>query len=63
MGLTFAYNGLATKVQFSTARAGKNVVWKRSKRLITGSIVTSSSQCVVAVVAGAEATQLDTQQE
>ncbi|KAN0081056.1 hypothetical protein V8E54_004260 [Elaphomyces granulatus] len=56
--LTFTYNGLATKVQFSTARAGKNVVWKRPKRLITGSIVAlspaydhSRSQCVVAVVA------------
>lgn len=58
IGLTFTYNGLATKIQFSTARARKDVVWKRSKRLIGGSIVALSpaydhfrSQCIVAVVA------------
>ncbi|KAL2002464.1 hypothetical protein VTN02DRAFT_6731 [Thermoascus thermophilus] len=57
-GVTFAQRGLAVRVQFSTARAGKNIVWEYSKRLISGSIVALSpandlfqSKCVVAVVA------------
>lgn len=57
-GITFAQKGVAIKVRFSTARAGKNIVWEYSKRLISGNIVALSpssdcfqSKCAVAVVA------------
>ncbi|EEH42576.2 uncharacterized protein PADG_07396 [Paracoccidioides brasiliensis Pb18] len=40
VGLTCADAGVAVKIQFSTARAGKNIVWEYSSRLITGNIVT-----------------------
>ncbi|ODH26661.1 hypothetical protein ACO22_04493 [Paracoccidioides brasiliensis] len=58
VGLTCADAGVAVKIQFSTARAGKNIVWEYSSRLITGNIVTLTpandmfkSKCIVAVVA------------
>ncbi|KAL3468590.1 P-loop containing nucleoside triphosphate hydrolase protein [Aspergillus heterothallicus] len=57
-GLTFARRGLGFRVQFSTIRAGKNIAWEYSKRLVSGSIVALSpakdafqTQCVVAIVA------------
>lgn len=57
-GITFAQKGVAVKVRFSTARAGKNIVWEYTKRLMSGTIVALSpandcfqSKCVVAVVA------------
>ncbi|OJD19342.1 hypothetical protein AJ78_00704 [Emergomyces pasteurianus Ep9510] len=58
VGVTCADAGLAVKVQFSTARAGKNIVWEYSPRLTTGTIVALTpasdmfkSKCIVAVVA------------
>jgi helicase required for RNAi-mediated heterochromatin assembly 1 len=58
MGLTFAPKGVAARLQFSTARAGKNIVWEYSRRLIGGSIVALSpvgdhfkTKCIVAVIA------------
>ncbi|KAF7587112.1 hypothetical protein BBP40_007703 [Aspergillus hancockii] len=56
--ITFAQQGLAFRIRFSTARSEKNIVWEYSKRLITGTIVALSpvknsfkTKCVVAVVA------------
>ncbi|EEH33080.2 helicase required for RNAi-mediated heterochromatin assembly 1 [Paracoccidioides lutzii Pb01] len=58
VGLTCADAGVAVKLQFSTARAGKNIVWEYSPRLTTGNIVALTpandmfkSKCIVAVVA------------
>lgn len=58
IGATFAQKGVAFRVQFSTRRAGKNIVWDYSKRLLSGSIVALSpahdcfrSKCIVAVIA------------
>ncbi|RAQ72394.1 DEAD box helicase involved in nonsense mediated decay [Aspergillus flavus] len=58
VGITFAQQGVATRIQFSTIRSGKNIVWEYSKRLRTGTIVALSpsddsfrNKCVVAVVA------------
>ncbi|KAI2023264.1 hypothetical protein LOZ46_001595 [Ophidiomyces ophidiicola] len=58
IGVTFSHVGVAVKVQFSTVRAGKNIVWEYSKRLISGNIValTPASdgfqrKCVIAIVA------------
>ncbi|KAL4821178.1 P-loop containing nucleoside triphosphate hydrolase protein [Aspergillus spinulosporus] len=57
-GMTFARRGLAFKVQFSTNRAGRNIVWDHSKRLVSGSVVALSpaddafrTKCVIAVIA------------
>ncbi|RDW72447.1 putative DEAD box helicase involved in nonsense mediated decay [Aspergillus mulundensis] len=57
-GLTFARQGLAFKLQFSTNRAGRNIAWEYSKRLVSGSVVALSpaddafqTKCVIAVVA------------
>ncbi|KAK2756551.1 hypothetical protein FQN54_005444 [Arachnomyces sp. PD_36] len=58
IGMTYTYDGIALRVQFSTARSGKNIVWEYSKRLVAGSIVALtpsrdnfSTKCVVAIVA------------
>ncbi|KAM5448740.1 putative RNA helicase [Microsporum audouinii] len=58
VGVTFAQTGIAARVQFSTFRAGKKIVWEYSKRLMTGNIVALSpasdsfrSKCIVATVA------------
>lgn len=58
VGITFAQKGMAFRVQFSTNRAGKNIVWEYSKRLISGTVVALSpardcfrTKCVIAVVA------------
>ncbi|EFR00980.1 helicase [Nannizzia gypsea CBS 118893] len=58
VGLTFAQAGVATRIQFSTFRAGKKIVWEYSKRLMTGNVVALSpasdsfqSKCIVATVA------------
>lgn len=55
---TLANRGVAFRVQFSTTRAGKKILWQFSSRLITGSIVALSptsdsfrSKCIVATVA------------
>ena len=55
--MTFARRGLAFRLQFSTSRAGRNIAWEYSKRLVTGSVVALSpaddafkSKCVVAVI-------------
>ncbi|KAL4904489.1 hypothetical protein BDW74DRAFT_168154 [Aspergillus multicolor] len=57
-GLTFTRRGLAFKLQFSTNRAGRNIAWEYSKRLVAGSVVALSpadnafqTQCVIAVIA------------
>jgi helicase required for RNAi-mediated heterochromatin assembly 1 len=56
--MTFAKQGFAIKISFSTARACKNIVWEYSSRLVSGSMVALSpakdcfeSQCVIAIVA------------
>ncbi|EGD92834.1 DEAD box helicase [Trichophyton tonsurans CBS 112818] len=58
VGVTFAQAGIAARIQFSTFRAGKKIVWEYSKRLMTGNIVALSpasdsfqNKCVVATVA------------
>lgn len=58
MGLTFSSKGIALKLQFSTARAHKKIVWEYSSRLLAGSLVALSpardcfkTTCVVATVA------------
>lgn len=58
VGITFAQKGLAFRIQFSTNRSGKNIVWEYSKRLMSGTIVALSPvqdyfrrECIVAVVA------------
>lgn len=63
VGVTCAHTGVGFRIQFSTRRAGKNIVWDYSSRLISGSIVALSpaddafqSKCIIAVVA---ARQLD----
>lgn len=56
--MTFARRGLAFRIQFSTNRAGRNIAWEYSKRLVSGSVVALSPaddafriKCVIAVVA------------
>ncbi|KAI9737771.1 MAG: hypothetical protein M1834_009139 [Cirrosporium novae-zelandiae] len=39
IGLTFAHQGIAIRVRFSCARAGKRIIWEQSKRLKTGTIL------------------------
>ncbi|EER41292.1 DEAD box helicase [Histoplasma capsulatum H143] len=58
VGITCGDAGIAVKLTFSTARAGKNIVWEYSPRLTTGTIVALTpandmfkSKCIVAVVA------------
>ncbi|KAL4941600.1 hypothetical protein BDV06DRAFT_235995 [Aspergillus oleicola] len=58
IGLTFARRGLAFRLRFSTNRAGRNIAWEYSKRLISGSVVALSpaddafkTKCVIAVIA------------
>ncbi|KAF3479697.1 helicase required for RNAi-mediated heterochromatin assembly 1 [Arthroderma uncinatum] len=58
VGMTFAQAGIAVRVQFSTVRAGKKIVWEYSKRLMTGNIVALSpandafqTKCIVATIA------------
>lgn len=43
LGLTFSSVGVASKVSFSINRAGKNIRWAHSKRLIPGTLVCLSS--------------------
>ncbi|KAL5042678.1 hypothetical protein BDW71DRAFT_200334 [Aspergillus fruticulosus] len=57
-GLTFARRGLAFRIQFSTSRAGRNIAWECSKRLVSGSVVALSpaddafqTKCVIATIA------------
>ncbi|WEW55997.1 DEAD-like helicase superfamily protein [Emydomyces testavorans] len=58
VGMTCAQSGIAVRVHFSTARAGKNIVWEYSQRLTSGKIVALTpandgfkNRCIVAVVA------------
>jgi helicase required for RNAi-mediated heterochromatin assembly 1 len=58
IGMTCTHNGIAVRIQFSTARSGKNIVWEYSKRLVAGSVVALTpsndcfrTKCVVAIVA------------
>ncbi|KAL2868538.1 putative DEAD box helicase involved in nonsense mediated decay [Aspergillus lucknowensis] len=58
IGLTFARRGLGFRIRFSTYRAGKNISWEYSKRLVSGSMVALSpaedafqTKCVIAIVA------------
>ncbi|OJD32329.1 dead box helicase [Diplodia corticola] len=58
VGFTFSPRGLAARVQFSLARAGKRIHWEQSKRLLTGSLIALTpesdnfrSKCTVAVIA------------
>ncbi|QGA16323.1 hypothetical protein EYB26_003990 [Talaromyces marneffei] len=64
-GVTLSPKGVATKISFSTTRAGKNIVWEYSSRLITGSMVALSpsedcfqTRCLVAAVAARPLEQL-----
>ncbi|KAL2822192.1 P-loop containing nucleoside triphosphate hydrolase protein [Aspergillus cavernicola] len=57
-GLTFARQGLGFRVRFSTYRAGRNIPWEYSKRLVSGSVVALSpaddvfkTKCAIAIVA------------
>ncbi|KAI9793563.1 MAG: hypothetical protein M1816_007996 [Peltula sp. TS41687] len=58
IGYTFSQKGPAARVVFSTARAGKRIIWEQSKRLITGTLVALSPvqdkfrrDCKIAIVA------------
>ncbi|KAK6430439.1 hypothetical protein LTR95_013407 [Oleoguttula sp. CCFEE 5521] len=58
IGIVSSTRGIAFKVNFSTYRAGKRILWEQSKRLITGSLVVLStksdkfrSKVIVATVA------------
>lgn len=58
VGMTFAQHGLAFRIKFSTSRAGKNIVWEYSRRLISGTIIALTpannyfrTECAVGVVA------------
>ncbi|KAL5359433.1 P-loop containing nucleoside triphosphate hydrolase protein [Aspergillus floccosus] len=58
VGLTFAQQGLGFRIQFSTQRSGKRIIWEYSKRLISGAVVALSpaadafqTKCVLAIVA------------
>lgn len=57
-GFTFARAGVAARVTFSTARAGRKINWQSSSRLVSGSILAMTptkdkftTKCVVAIVA------------
>jgi helicase required for RNAi-mediated heterochromatin assembly 1 len=57
-GLVLGHNGIAFRIEFSTARAGMQIRWEQSKRLQQGTIVALSpmtdmfrTTCKVAVVA------------
>jgi helicase required for RNAi-mediated heterochromatin assembly 1 len=57
-GFTFSQLGLAARVHFCTSRAGRQIPWQSSKRLVSGTLVALSpadnkfeSKCVVAIVA------------
>lgn len=57
-GVTFSPQGLAVRILFSTARAGKSIAWEYSKRLISGSMVALTpskdnfrKKCIIATVA------------
>ncbi|KAL2408194.1 Helicase required for RNAi-mediated heterochromatin assembly 1 [Exophiala dermatitidis] len=39
LGFTFARKGLAARIQFSTKRAGKRILWQSTKRLTSGTLV------------------------
>ena len=58
IGYTFSHQGPATRVVFSTSRAGKRILWDQSKRLVPGTLVALSPisdkfqrECRVAIVA------------
>ena len=57
-GFTFSQLGVAARIQFSTNRAGRHILWQASKRLVSGTLVALSpaddnfeSKCIVALVA------------
>ena len=57
-GFTFSQLGIAARIQFSTNRAGRHIVWQASKRLVSGTLVALTpadnnfeSKCIVALVA------------
>lgn len=58
VGLTFSQLGMAARIEFSTARAGRHILWQASKRLVSGSLVALTpadnnfaSRCIIALVA------------
>ena len=57
-GFTFATQGLAARIRFSTARSRRNIAWEASKRLTPGSLVALTpkgdffqEKCILAIVA------------
>ena len=57
-GFTFSPQGLAARIQFSTARAEKSIAWEYSKRLISGTLIALTpsndnfqKKCIIAIVA------------
>ena len=57
-GFTFSQLGIAARIQFSTNRAGRHILWQSSKRLVSGTLVALTpsdnnfeSKCIVALVA------------
>ncbi|KAL4896040.1 P-loop containing nucleoside triphosphate hydrolase protein [Aspergillus ambiguus] len=68
VGLTFAQQGLGFRVQFSTQRSRKRIIWEYTKRLISGTIVALSpaddafqAECVIAIVAARPLEQVQLQ--
>jgi helicase required for RNAi-mediated heterochromatin assembly 1 len=58
VGFTFSDAGIAARIQFSTHRAQRRILWQGSKRLVSGGIVALSpaednfkTTCIIAVVA------------
>ncbi|KAI9872611.1 MAG: hypothetical protein M1823_008128, partial [Watsoniomyces obsoletus] len=57
-GFTFSQLGIAARVTFSTARAGRHILWQSSKRLVSGTLVALTpadnkfeTKCIIALVA------------
>ena len=58
IGFTFSQLGMAARIQFSTARSGRRILWQASKRLVSGTLVALSpvddhfeTKTVIALVA------------
>ncbi|ETN40525.1 uncharacterized protein HMPREF1541_04802 [Cyphellophora europaea CBS 101466] len=58
VGFTFSHAGIAARIQFSTYRAQRRILWQGSKRLVSGGLVALTprddkfaTKCTVAVVA------------
>lgn len=68
VGLRFTYNGIASRIRFSTARSGRQIKWASSKRLTSGTLVALTpkddnfrTKCILATVAARPLTNLESE--